>query len=276
MSHRFLEGQFTERERQAGREFREFVAEEDRKQREAEDRAEYRKYVNELESQQRHCAPAERVEPLSFEEWRKFIPEEMKDEPASLRGAVATANYTMTRLKNIATERLKSGVLTDAELATLGFDLDDKVIIPEQQLSVPLVLGVFERFKAREPRFRKSLHFQAMADFFCRNDLLPTDRHVSLVWNTLLGIGAISLPEPEPEPERPEGVNAHGVSLSIEPDPAVEARKRRDKYETQIVVTDPETGQGYTEYMLDRVDSETFRRLMRIPRISEFRPEPQR
>lgn len=178
---------------------------------------------------------------------------------------------------------MKSGKLTDEELQTLGFDLSDK-IFSDDQLSVPLVLDLFNRFRAREPRFRKSLHYKAITDFLLRNDLLPTERHLSLVWNTLLGIGAISLPEPE----RPEGVNEHGVNLNIdrsvmESDPIfqsakseLEKRKQRDRYETEVVVTDPETGQGYTEYMLDRVDSETYRRLMRIPRISEYRPEPQR
>lgn len=261
----------SERDWQATREFREFVIEEEKKQLESEERAEHAKFVTELESQQRHCAPAERVEPLSFEEWRKFIPEEMKNEPASLRGAVATANYTMSRLKNVAVERLKSGKLTDEELQSLGADLSDK-LFSEDQLSVPLVLDLFNRFRAREPRFRKSLHYKIMTDWLLRNDLLPTDRHLLLVWNTLLGIGALSLPEPEPQPES----RSTKVNLSIEPDPAIEAQKRWEKYTTEIVVTCPDTGIQYTQYALDRVSSELYRKLLRIPRVDLYHPEPAR
>ena len=97
--------------------------------------------------------------------------------------------------------------------------------------------------------------------------------HLELAFNTLLALGAIEpkrAPVIEPAPARPEGINEYGVNLQIDRDPVLEARKRRERYETEIVVTDPETGKGWTQFKLDNIaDSETFRRLMRIPRITK-------
>jgi len=74
----------------------------------------------------------------------------------------------------------------------------------------------------------------------------------------------------EPAPARPEVINEYGVNLQIDRDPVLEARKRRERYETEIVVTDPETGKGWTQFQLDNIaDSETYRRLMRLPRITK-------
>lgn len=252
----------SEREYQQARERRAWIAEEARKQREAEDREEYIKYVNELESQQRQSARAERIEPLTFEKWRRCIPEELKDAPASLRGAAASLNSNTSRILNIAFDRLKNGELTDEELHTLGFDPDDRVLFPEAQLSQPVIVDVFNRFADREPRYVRTLHFEPIADFLSRNKLVPSERHVALTFNHLLGIGALSQPEPEPEPAKPS------INLQIEPDPELEAQKRREKYEREIVVIDPETQKGWTAYQLDYfADSETYRRLMRIPRV---------
>src|SRR5579864_2855368 len=204
------------REDMAAREYRAFMREEAEKQRLAEDRAEHEKYVAEIEREQRGCAPAEKIQPLSFEEWRKFIPAELQNAPAAVRGAAASTKSTMTRLLTVAFDRIKTGELSDDELAVLGFDPEDRVFIPEAQLSIPMIVDIFNRFAQREPRYVRKLHYKAITDFLSRNNLVPSEKHVALAFNHLLGVSAIAAPEPEPEPERPESVY---VNLQIESDP---------------------------------------------------------
>src|SRR5579864_3874293 len=209
----------------ATKEFREFVKEEERKEREAADRAEYKKYVEEIEAEQRRCSPAERIEPLTFDQWRKFIPEELKDAPAAVRGAAAIARSTMTRVLKVGFDIIKAARMSDEDLSVLGFDIDDRIIIPEAQLSIPVIVDVFRQFAKSEPLYRQKLHFDAIADFLTRNRLVPSQKHVSLAFKYLLGTHAIAAPEPEPEPERPPGVNQYGVNLTIEHDPVFDARE---------------------------------------------------
>lgn len=266
----------SERDYLAAREFREFVREEEEKQRVNEDAEEYQKYVAQVKSEQQRLAPAERIKPLTFSKWRECIPAELRDAPPVVRGGAATATACMRTLATVAIDRLKRAELTDQELATLGFDPEGRMLLPEVELSVPVLVDIFTKFNEREPRYRKPLHYGPITDFLLRNNLILSERNVELIFNHLLGVGAIALPEPEPEPVRPTGVNEFGVNLSMAPNPEVEKRKQWERYTTAVVCTDPETGKGYTEYMLDRVDSENYRRLMRIPRNTEFRPEPQR
>jgi hypothetical protein len=237
----------------AAREYREFVAAEEKEQRDREDRAEYAKYEKEMRQN--------RIDLLSFEHWRSYVPEELKNATPTVRGTAATAHSTFQRLNSVAIDRIKNGELTNQELEALGgFDVSDRVF-SAGALSIPAITMSFEQFAKREPRYVPKLHNPEISAFFGRNNLFPSDEHIRRVFNLLFDLHLLPEP-PEPEPERPK------VNLEIERDPALEARKRREKYESEIVVTDPENGKGWTAYMLDHVaDSETYRRLMRIPRV---------
>jgi hypothetical protein len=64
-------------------------------------------------------------------------------------------------------------------------------------------------------------------------------------------------PTPAPEPVAPE---------QVEPDPEEVRQRRREEYRTKIIVTDPRTGESFTEYQLDRLSADDYKRLM----IGEF------
>ena len=74
-------------------------------------------------------------------------------------------------------------------------------------------------------------------------------------------------PEPEPEPKQSEGLNEYGVNLQIEHDPVLDARlaaqRRQQEYGTLIVATGPD-GQQYTQYELDRLSADNFKKVMRL------------
>jgi hypothetical protein len=250
----------SERDHIAARERREWIAAEEKRVRlEADDR-EYKKYVGELRGTG--------ITPLDFDEWRSHIPEELKDADPTIRGAAASAASNLQRLARVAVGRIKDARLENEELAVLGFDPTNRMDIPEL-LSAPGIAMAFEHFAKQDSRCNMKLHFQPMADFISRNELFPSDDHIRLTFNHLFDLNLLpEPPEPESKPERPEGVNEYGVNLGIERDLALEARQRREKYEREIVVIDPETLRGWTAYQLDhQADSETYRRLMRIPRI---------
>jgi len=250
----------SERDHIAARERREWIAAEEKRVRDNEDRAQYDNYVRELRGSG--------IEILSFEDWRRHIPEELKDADPALRGVAASAKSHLQRLARVAVDRIKNVALTDEELKVLGFDPEDRVIIPEL-LSVPGIADAFKQFAKNEPRYVTDLHYFPISDFTVRNKLFPSDNHIRLTFNHLWDLHLLpSPPEREAEAERPAGVNSYGVNLGIERDLALEARQRREKYEREIVVIDPETLRGWTAYQLDhQADSETYRRLMRIPRI---------
>ncbi len=250
----------SERDRLAARERREWIESEEKRVRDKEDRGEYQKYVRELRGSG--------IEPLNFDEWRSHIPEDLRDAAPIIRGAAASAKSNLQRLARVAVERVKNSELTDEELELLGFDSQNRMDIPEL-LSAPGIAMSFQHFAKQESRCNLKLHFQPMADFLSRNNLFPSDDHIKLAFNHLHDLHLLpEPPTPKPEPQRPEGVNEYGVNLVIERDPALEARQRREKYEREVVVVDPENGKGWTEYQLDHLaDSETYRRLLRIPRV---------
>lgn len=251
----------SERDHIAARERREWIKQEF----ENENRQQYEKYLKQEQSANSKVAPAHRVEPASFEEFSKAMPEGEPD--ADVRGLTASSVVTLRRLGKVAIDRISSAELSDEELTLLGYDPEDRVVIPEA-LSVPGIADAFRHFAKSEKRYVADLHYFPISDFTVRNKLFPSDNHIRLTFNHLWDLHLLPEPRPEPQPERPEGTNEYGVNLIIERDPVLEARQRREKYEREIVVIDPENGKGWTEYQLDHLaDSETYRRLLRIPRV---------
>ena len=70
-------------------------------------------------------------------------------------------------------------------------------------------------------------------------------------------------PEPEPVEVQPEPVV----------DPSEAKRQALEKYHTEIIATDPRTGQELTAYMLDRLSAEDYRRIVfgeyAVPKVSD-------
>jgi len=248
------------REVQAARERRQWIDAENMRVREQEDRAEYATYVQQMQQ--------ERLNPLSFEEWRIFIPQEFQDKPPAVRGGLASATSTWNQTVGTMRDMVANQPLPDDLLADLGFDIRERFANVAMEVNELGIRAVFEKWIPTEPRFDKSLHIDKLADFLTRNRLFPTLDHIARAFQLLWNMAIFPpKPEPEPAPARPDGLNEYGVNLQIEPDPAIEARKR-EKYETEVVVIDPETGRGWTAYQLEhQADAEKYRRLMKIPRL---------
>lgn len=251
-----------ERDRQSIIEHREFVQQEERRRRDHEDHVEYAQYVEQVESEQRRCAPAQRIEPLTFEEWRTFIPEELKDAPAAVRGTAATNKALWRVLSRSVKAEVESGVLEDQKLSQLGFDIRKRPTQQNFELEfTPFSLGaLFEKLRKRDSRFVPTLHVQPVCEFLVRNRLMFGGNHPDLAFNILWNFGIIG-PTVEPE-SQPEGANQFGVELRVEHDPAVEARKRREAYGTKIVATGPD-GHQYTQFQLDRLPADEVLRVLR-------------
>jgi len=237
-------------------------------QREAEDTIEYQRYLQTFKDAGL-AGKAWDVEPLPFSRWRELMPSE-ESNPA-IRGAIASHKH-LINTKAVAERDILAGSrpLEDVELQSLGFDLDLR-IDSDIQLSTVAIRATFEQFSKRVPEFDRELHYDAVCDFLKRNRLEPTLLNVSRTFALLLGMGIVQR-KPEPETPNPE-VNQHGVNLRVERDPELEAQQRRKEYRTKVVVTDPRTGEGFTQYQLDRTDSETYRRLVfgefAIPRVTD-------
>jgi hypothetical protein len=235
------------RETAAAREYREFIASEQKRQLDAENLAEYHKYEQQI--------TAERLTPLSFEDWAKLLPK--NDDPA-IRATFASSRANWTQLVNVTKERITSQPLDDEELLELGFDLKNRVRVPEIDLPINVVRLGLEQFAKREPKFDVKFHIEnGLSEFFDRNKLFPTASNLERAFALLTRLGILSpKPEPEREPERK-------VNLDIEPDQALEARQRREAYGTHIVAKGPD-GREYTQYELDRLSADDFKQVMRL------------
>lgn len=219
----------------------------------------YQKYVQDCRK--------ERVEPVSLDEWIAAIPEEFRNsENPQLRAALATANSSFSRINKIAVGRLIGTELDDDELTLLGFDPADRVVVPKVELRVPAIVQAFKDFAASQPKYSFKTHYAAISAFIVRNKLEPTAPNIARTFGILDSLHLL----PEPEPEQ-SSVPEPRVNLGIEPDPEIEKKKAWERYISQVIVIDPETGEEWTEYKLDRIaDSRTYQRLMRLPRL---RPE---
>jgi len=214
----------------------------------------YRKYAQDCKREQ--------IEPVSFDEWQQAIPEEFRtNENAELRAALANASSNFRRVNKIAVDRLLGSELTDDELSLLGFP-PDRVLVPDVEVSVPAVVLAFNQFAAQEPKYCFRAHYHAISEFIVRNKLEPTAANIARVFDILDSLHLLPEPEPEHVPESEPKVN-----LAIKPDPEIEKQKAWERYVTETVVIDGETGEGWSQYRLDRADSKTFQRLMRLPRL---------
>jgi hypothetical protein len=235
------------------RERQEFIAREAKLQRDAENQIEYQKYVQHMES--------ERISPLTFQKWEQFLPE--ADDP-EVRGAFATNLANSAQLLAVTKERVANQSLTDEELAERGFDLRSRVQVPAIELSVNVVRLGFEQFVKRESRFDPKAHIDPVSGFFDRNKLFPSAANFQRVFDLLMSLGIVA-PKLERviESDAAENVNRSGVNLQIDTDPVLEEGKRHEAYATKSVATGPD-GTQYTQFELDRLSADEYRRVMRL------------
>lgn len=225
-----------------------------RQERQVQDKAAYEQYRRENE--------AERLTPLSFEEWAKFISE--NDDPA-IRGASASNRATWRQLANVTKTRIANDTLSDEELSELGFDLRHR---PNWRFEYTShgIAAMFERFRDREPRFVSALHLSPVGEFLGNNNLILAGPHIEIAFNLLWNMNLIQAkPEPVSEPEAPK------VNLQVEPDPAREREQRRRDYFEKTIIT--HEGVNYTQAALDKLSATDFRRVMglygeNLPRFS--------
>jgi len=220
----------------------------EQKQREHEDQEQYLIYLNSMRDSG--------LPPLSIEEWRKFVPDELKNQSAAVRAAAASANSTWNRLVTTTAEMVAKQALSDETLADLGFDPHDRVTNADLELSVAAIRATFEKWVPTESRYDFKTHYATLSDFLVRNRLYPSWDHVARSFNLLWNMCLLA-PKPEPEPER--------VNLSIEPDPELERQKRLRDYEEKPVVR--QAGRDYSQRDLDLLPADEYLRVMRVRRF---------
>src|SRR6266478_823939 len=137
------------REDIASRERQKFVEDFERRRLETENREQYGLYVQEMRSQA--------LTPLSFDEWKQFLPEN-ENHPV-VRGAVASSRANWKKLVETMKERVASTPLDDDELSDLGFDLRFRPIWDNEFTPHGIAL-MFEKFRDSETRFVPSIHFR--------------------------------------------------------------------------------------------------------------------
>jgi hypothetical protein len=150
--------------------------------------------------------------------------------------------------------------LYDAELETLGYDISQRCEHPELELPsmMPLIADFCRKFMQQDSRFDKELHLEAVTDFLERNHLLPTTDAFGRTFSLLIAMGIL---QPKPQPQA-TGLNQHGVNLQVEVNPEVEREQRRRDYYQKPIVTDIKTSRSYTQFEIDQMPAEEFRKLV--------------
>jgi hypothetical protein len=256
----------SERELAGAREFRAFQKSEAEKERLAEDRQMYeRTYVSDLRTQQLRTPKSLQVQPLPFDEWRALMPHE-EDSP-ELRGVIASHRALSNANMRTVQSRVL-GVLSDEDLEGAGFYMGDR---PEAYEGFGLVADdtqllrkIYAQFIATTPDYDHELMWESLTGFFQRNRLAPTLENLRLAFKGLRELGiAPEKPAPLPAPAQNKELNSYGVNLNIAPPSAeFERQEAQRKYRTEIVVTDPKDGKGYTQFQTDHfMDASTFQRL---------------
>ncbi len=231
----------------------------EKQQRDTEDQQEYQRYAKDMRDNG--------AVPLSFEDWRKFIPEEFSNEEPAMRGALASANSNWKKLVEATKERVASTPLDDDELRDLGFDVRFRPIWENEYTSHGIAIA-FEKFRDAEPRFVPSVHFRPVGDFLLRNRIMLSAPHIELAFTILWNYVLITQVEPKVEEQTKP-------NLRVEPNLEIERQRRVRAYEEKAIVRFE--GRDYTQKELDLMDSATFRKVMRMstPRVTDVLTELQ-
>lgn len=274
-------GSYSYRDQLAARERNQWIQAEEQRIRDAEDRQQYeQQYLTLLNRENARTPPALKQQPLSFEEWRGFIDQDEPD-PA-LRGLKASSKSLWKKTMEVSRDKIASEPLLDPELQALGYDLRERAfqgVAADVQFGMGMAAHFFRQFMAQTPAFDKDLHLDAVTGFLDRNCIYPTVDNIARTFSLLCAFHFIQPKQPAPEPN--PALNKHGVNLGVEPDPDWERQQQRRDYYEKIVVTDPRDRTPYTQYQLDRLPADEWKRLtmgeFANPRISHvIKPVGQR
>jgi hypothetical protein len=263
----------TERDWASVRERRAFEQAEREKQRLAEDQIEYEKYVQIVHDDQQRVAPAHRIAPIPLEEWRAFTDSSIGD--PVLRGARATNEALLSKVRRDEAAEVEAE-RKQAREDVLAGKPDPAWEIPASAagLKMPIEQArdfaktAAAQFVKENPEYYATMNnFETIVAYLTTNGVNIPDKNVfAQAFSRLTELGLLEqrpapVQEPIPEPQEPQ------------PDPEVLRQQKRNEYLTKVVVTDPRTGQGYTEYQLDRLPADEYKRLMigefKTPRITD-------
>jgi hypothetical protein len=256
----------SDRDRAGVREQRAWELAFNKQQRDNENRGLYQQYVSSLATQQARVPKGSRIKPLSFDAFSKFLPDDEGN--PELRLLIAQNRILQSQVWQGA-QRQVANILTDEELELCQFELDSRPEYSGLQLignDPEQVKATYKTFMNSTPGYSHDAHFDSLAGFFQRNKLSATLTNLRIAWSLLTDL-AIVPPKPSapaPAPARNVELNSHGVNLNrAAPDPALEEQRARKAYYEEIVCIDPRDGKtGFTAYMLDRADANTYKRLV--------------
>lgn len=243
-------GSLSERDRAGIRERRAFEQAEAERQRLAEDQVEYEKYRSAIEDEQRYVPPAHQMAPLDFETWRSYAPQ---DEPDPiLRGQIAANGALLSKVRRDEAAEVKSG------------KADPAFQIPESAKGLRMSVEAAKEFARKQGElfvehnpeyFPSGANVAVISKYLGEQGItIPNEECLRVAWLRLRELGMIEERPIQPEPE-PLGA-----------DKELKEQKRHD-YHRKIVVIDPRTNEGLTQYQVDRLSADEYKRLM----IGEFK-----
>jgi hypothetical protein len=240
----------------------------------AEDRAQYeQQYVRAVEEDQLRVAPAHRIAPIPFDAWRAYADPAIND--PVIRGAAATNKALLLKVRSDEAVEAETERKQVREAVLVGRP-DPSWKIPASAVGLKMTIEQATEYARKQAElfvehnhdyFASAANFAATTKYLIgQNVTIPTEDCFKLAWLRLRELGLIEerpapLLEPAPESQEPQP-NADQLR-----------EQNRNEYRTKVVVTDPRTGQDYTEYQLDRLPADEYKRLMigefRTPRITD-------
>ena len=263
----------SERDWAGVRERRAFEQAEREKQILAEDQTAYSDYVEIVSTENQRLAPAHRIAPIPFDAWRAYADPAISD--PVIRGAAATNKALLLKVRSdeaveAETER------NQAREAVLAGRPDPSWKIPASAAGLKMTIEQATEYARKQAElfvehnhdyFASAANVAAITKYLIgQNVTIPTEDCFRLAWLRLRELGLIEeRPAPVSEPT--------SESQEPQPDPEELREQNRNEYRTKVVVTDPRTGQDYTEYQLDRLPADEYKRLVigefRTPRITD-------
>jgi len=247
------------------------VAEE--REQESRRRSAYAEYVELVENDQRRVPPRYKISPLSYSEWAKHIPADVTDISLASQIATNAALLSKTRTEEAAQAEAES---KESREAVIAGKPDPSWKIPASAAGLKMTKDKIQDYvrqqaelfvKHNEEYFRSAANVEAIFKYLSEQGVrIPDEECIKAAWLRLRELGMIEerpapLLEPTPESQEPQ------------PDPEELREQTRNEYRTKVIVTDPRTGQEYTEYQLDRLPADEYKRLMlgefRTPRITD-------
>jgi hypothetical protein len=244
----------SDRQRAEMKEYREFVKAEADKQRLSEDQEGYQQYIASLEVEQLRVPRAFRVEPLSFEEWRKFCPQNESD--PVLRGAKASNLALLTRA---CAEDQKEQDELDAEVR--AGRPDPLFLMPENAKKLRMDQSQAYKFEEKQV----AIFIKQTPEYFpCRKNadairdyLIAQGAEIAniellrLAFKRLSALGLLEQrPAPAPTPAP--------ITRKPEPKPA--------EPQDEFIGFDLQTGERrkFSQFEVDRMSAQEFKRVFRI------------